>query len=562
MGQPRVLDLFFWKMLQGIVSDSVELHVRQLDSKLCAIDGLEPSQHSQVVGWECEKATKAVAHHLSNALLAEDATKSTVADALQGLLVHYAKQHVGAVRLRIREHMQRVNALSKLNAAVGTGEFDVLVQEHEQSLCILVNYPPSELVSALAPRGARIGDLRGVFSPDMTGLIARPSCVRPSSFGVRASALARWLARNKSAVQDACVASINVMRQVIDLPDLHVAWCGVDLVSGVEDQRLRDALYGRPGRKGAVCATWRPPPHLDDGTEERALVLSCPERQETGVRVVRLLAILTSEARLGLLPPRAMAASSLLPVLIRFTAETPYSYGQVVDMKLRPLQEVQNCPLWPDHVVGRKRPHSPRECERETPSPPPLPAQPAAAPPSATPPPLNYAVTPALERDHCILVALSMTLKRAADGRGWAGTDGAISTYRLIAREHLRQFTDASLRQVFQSIVLKLIEMLGEEAPRGSLAWNKTRRQPENRVVGLQFTEEGRAALQRKADWTIEQMRNNGPAYESEWHCSRSARFAARARATKGQRPPQEARQAKRQCPLERESREAGPTNA
>jgi len=545
-GRPQRMDPYFWKMLETTVRDSVSDYVTRLDGALCQTRGNDQSQFTRAADEAMERVRRAVAHHVSSALLSTKTTTSTLVELLDRLRTGFATAHVTLAKESIREQIRGVRALSLLVAAT-PDELDQRLQELDSQLTTLLFSVPLELQEQFAQRGVCVQDLTMVFVRQNSGFVQAPSTVPPPSLAVRAAVLSRWLRRSRDAVAEACVAAMASLRRALDLPPLAPEWGGNLVLCQAEDQRVRRA---KPG----AHVPWKPPAHLGDGAEPRVLVDE-GHSHHYALRLHRFFSVLLQQARLGLLPTRTVRADVMLPIVARFTAEGEVAYGQVVDMKLRPLGRHVSLP-WPEGLqhgtANRKRTHAPSPTPSDEVLEQPLavlrpaPVMAAAAPPVIAPAgavvpvamvvpamPVMGRVPAKFLRDHAILHALCLCLKPQCKSSSIrVSLDEVAAVCRGVAPVFTDQ-TDQSMKQACRYVCDQVIKKAKEHAAKTghmyTIEYNSTRdRHTDGRVGGVMAEGPGVAFLFQFTGWVVNQMRFNGDSFD--WHVSRS--MASRAAST------------------------------
>ena len=505
-GQTKLLDLYFYKMIATEVEDGLSAHVKALDIAMCRIRGLEALQTTLNNNSACERAVKVITHKLSRLLLDRKACANDMINALLEIRANYVADHVESVKVHLNEQMIQLQQMVQLVDASRRGNLEDVIDEHEHAVHVLVNFPPREFQRSLDRSGVSLSALRGAFVAEATGLVESVCRFLPPSGASRCAALEFWLKRHGNAVFTACVNAINSIYLVVNAPYTDAVWSGINIVSSAADPLFRKTLSHDEWSDLPVVK------HLDDklGTQ-RMLVQSAGEEQFSGLRVARLVDVLIQQVRLGLLPPCTLCAQSVLPALVRLTADTSVEIGMLVDMQLNPIASKNDCNAWPSKVQYGKRSISP--CDEEMLLPPTLP------PPIAPPPQQPRSVPDELKRDHAMLTSLLTLLN---DDRTFSiGNEVLMRTFRALAPTW--SGSDAELRQVAAFVVKRLISLAN--APTEDVAYH-TRTNHLRRVVGLCFTNNGRDALRHHIAACLSGI--EGTSAHNVWQPTRKSRSAAK----------------------------------
>jgi hypothetical protein len=525
-GEMQRVDPHFWKLFENAVRDSVHAYVDSLDSALLKLKGCEAGQAAQATENAMGGVRRATAHRLANALLDRTTTAATMVELLVSMRNGWLPQHVAAAKARMRDSIRRVLALARVVASADDKLEEALQVEESELRALFADLPP-ELRDELQQRKISILEIGTVFAPNHNGLVQHCANVPPPSFAVRASVLARWMARCSDSVSEACVSVIAMMRRAADLPPLSPEWASV---------QLSPASRGGP-LHSERAVEWLPPTHLDaqgSGSETRTLTADATHHY-TGLRVARLFAVLLQQARLGLLPAVTIKASLLVPIVARVASEGQSNYGQHVEARLRPV--AMRCEhAWPEdrgHLGKRRAPpaslHStalaaPAE-EQRPPQQPRLAAEPTAA--------SRGSVPPELLRDHGILHGIALCLQshmRASSMR--ISLNDVLASVRSVA-PMFQSHGDASLRQAVRWVCCEVIKranaQVAEEGGSGlTMEFSSDRdRLASGHVGGIVCQGDGIAYLFKYVTWCVNQMRFNGAAFCSVWHVSRSAQSKA-----------------------------------
>ena len=540
-GHKHTIDPFFWKMLQVILRDSMIAYLNQLDSSLCNVLGLEPSQTSPLVSREMDAVRRSTWFHLSALLLKPTTSRDLVIELVEKLRDENVPAHIDALKHRLREQAKGVRALLSL-ASASEDELESVLQTTDHDLTMLVACPPKELMLALTSRGIDFAELTSVYA-NSNGLVQGSSQVMPPSVGVRADVVSRWLERHKEGVSECCVACLTVLRRQADhsSTDHHsyYSWSGVELCQAdTSDRRTKQACEG-PGKPlPFTVQPWIAPAHLQmaDAPSKRVVIHTSPTNSTMCVRCCRFFEILRQQAYLGLLPAMTWRANALVPVASRAISETARTWSLHVFRHNLDREDV---------VVKRRR---------STPSPTPVQgmvvaptvaavaaasssadnmmqgpivAQPVAEKPASC-------VHPKLLRDHAILNSLCMCLNDALQTPGnirVSPTD-IVASIRSRAPA-LASSTDHSLRQAVAHVCQKIIQRAHEKMRVDSIEQlhvaysNERDRKSDGKVGGVVASKEGGTYLQRFALTTVHAMAFNSPKFLEKWMPSRSAQARA-----------------------------------
>lgn len=342
----RRIDPYFWKMLETSVRDSVVGYVARLDRACALLPGNDSSQTCDAVSSAMQRVSRGVGHTLSVALLKPDCTTASLLALLAKMRAEALSSHAELARAYMRDQLRGVRALALLASSAPDKLLERL-QEVDADLALLLSCMPAELEQQFQKHSVSVNDLAVVFVRTQTGgLVHVPSVVPPASLAVRTAVFSKWLARSRSAIAEACAVATNALRRALQRPDDAAEWVGGVVLCQTQDTRVHQA---RPDS----FLNWQPPAHIGDGNEPRVLLADATSGGHA-LRAARLFSLLMQQVRLGLLPPRTIRANLVLPIVARFTAEAEVAYGQLVDMRLRPLGEQVALPFV-DDARWRKR---------------------------------------------------------------------------------------------------------------------------------------------------------------------------------------------------------------
>lgn len=529
-GQARRLDPYFWKMVEALVRDSVSEYLARLDHSVQLLRGMDPLQHSASMNQIMDRVRRGVQHHLANALLQPGASQETVVALLLKAWSDLVPTQAKAMHEVLQSQIRGVRALSML-AAVRPERLDEKVQELDEPLAFLLSNTPEALEEQFTDRGLSLLELRTAFGVQSNGLLTTASAVPPPSVGVRAALLARWLEHHHEAVAQACVSALVPLKRALERPPDCASWASVELLAAHGSQgpepRVAHAAVG-------ATVLWHPPAHLGLMGATRAVVV--PPHSGSGLRIARFLGVLLAQARAGLLPPGALSASVLLPVVSRFTAEGEVAYGQVVDMRLRPLGALCGLP-WPE-AEGSALAGGARRAVAVRPLKSPTPSSEGSAPgvvavAAAVPGVLKGWVHPRLARDHAILDGLCRCLQhRVTESSLRVSLDDVIVQVRAHASS-LSDQSDSSLRQCVRHVCELVVRRATDQNDRCDqrplrMAYDSERdRSTNGKVGGVVCEGEGGVYLLQYAVWCVRQMRYNSAAFRDVWKETRSARSHA-----------------------------------
>jgi len=539
-GHTQRVDPYFWRLMEGMVRDSILDYVTHIDSAMTMFRGGEMGQNTEAMQLAMDGVRRATAHRLSNALLDRSTTAAGLVQLLTDMRDGWLSQHVSEAKARMARVLQGVRSLLRVVAAPDT-DLEQVLQEEEATLTELFSAIPIELQEQLTQRRISIVELAPVFSAQHNGLVHQCVNVPPASFAVRASVLSRWIKRCGSVVSEVCTSVIATLRRIVNLSPLAQEWSGVRLTLATP---YLAALRDHAGADRMV--RWVPPSHLGNRGEPRVIV-GDPNQHHTGLRVARLFSVLLDQARLGLLPAVTARASLLVPIVARFTSETEVSYERCVATKLRPVG-AQCEHEWPDAThtpTGKRRQHPCPEPSDEMVAlvqPAKVPARTAlvVATPVATGAKYNVGAVPSkLLRDHAILHALALCLKtRKGYHTLCIGLDEVIAQVRGIC-PMLQDQSDASLRQSVRWVANEVIRRAHSQAIKDGriglvMEFNSNRdRTNKGHVGGVVCQGDGISFLFEYVSWCVNQMRFNGDAFCGVWNASRSAQSKAAAMAHK-----------------------------
>lgn len=528
-GSVQRMDPYLWKLLEGIVRESIQNYITQLDQLVTKLMGCEMGQTWQDTETAMEGVRRATAHHLSTALLQRSTNVESLVRLLGELRNTWLAREVAQAKTRMRRSINRVRALSRVVAAPDQ-KLDEVLQEEESDLRDLFAEFPVELEDALKSQRVSILEIGPVFAPQRSGLVQSSSCVPPASFAVRASVLSRWLNRHGTQVAEACVAAIAMLRRTVDMPHWSTEWSGVQLAATAPtDPRTR-------GCSSESMVAWHAPSHLACSDVPRAIIVDSSTNPCAGLRVARMFAVLMDQARLGLLPPVTLRADLVVPIVARFASEGMVNYRQLVDMHLRPI--AARCETrWPEDntTLGKRRivpsPVPPEEpCTAIVPAAPAVPVQ--AVPVQAVPVQHIGSVPAKLLRDHCILHGFALCLQAVRHTSSVRiSLDGIVRSVRGISPALATQ-SDSSLRQAVRWVCCEAIKRAHAQAAEGGVAlamgFSSERCRAHNGHVGGVVCEGAAVSyLYRYVTWVVNQMRFDGERFCAVWRASRSSQSKA-----------------------------------
>ena len=531
-GRVQRMDPYFWKLLEGIVRESVQNYITQLDQIVTKLMGCEVGQTWPDTESAMEGIRRATAHHLSTALLQRSTTVASLVRLLAELRDTWLAREVAQAKARMRRSIERVRALSRVVAAPDQ-KLEEVLQEEEPDLRDLFAEFPVELADSLKSQRVSILEIGPVFAPQRNGLVQSSSSVPPASFAVRASVLSRWLNRYGTQVAEACVAVIAMMRRTVDLPHWSPEWSGVQLATTTPtDPRTQGCT-----RDSMVA--WNAPSHLACNDVPRVVVVDRSTSPYTGLRVARMFGVLLDHARLGLLPSVTLRADLVVPIVARFGSEGMVNYGQLVDMQLRPVAaRCEN--LWPEDktTLGKRRkvpsPVPPEETCAAIVPPAPAPVAPVvqAVPVQVAPVEHLGSVPAKLLRDHCILHGFALCLQAVRHSSSVRiPLDEILRSVRGVSPALATQ-SDPSLRQAVRWACCETIRRAHAQATEGGVAltmgFSSERDRAHNGHVGGVVCEGAAVSyLFRYVTWIVNQMRFDGERFCNVWRASRSSQSKA-----------------------------------
>lgn len=517
----RCIDPYFWRVLETRVRSSIEEHVWAVEAALASLPGLASGQLGGDASATADSACRLIVQRIGPALLAKESCTGALVAIIEQLATEMLPAAVLEAKRTAHDDMRCVRALSTL-AATKQDALEEKIQELDVTLASLAQRPPAPLVRQFSERGFSFEELRAAFPPNSQGIVS--SVVPPTSIGVRASIVACWLQNYGPVVQEACAAAAAVLQRTANRPVHLTSWSDVEL---------------RAPRAGGEEVPWPLVAHLSaqervSVASDRVLAIARPEG--SALRVARLLSTLLQEVNMGLMPTGVVHQSAIAPILARVRAEREVELGACIARELKPIGKRVGV-TWPSGSDGAGP-------EAAAATDVPAFAQSEVAAPIHRAAPLGQTalgkakavetrMPPSLLRDHAILKALFRCL---IERRGFGpvlhvALNDVVAKVRALSTVLAAQ-TEASLVQSSRWVCTKVIERAtarmeqaghtGDVRYQTGRVWNGT-----SKMGGVVADALGAQRLIEFVQHCMTQMQENGAAFATQWHTSRSARSRA-----------------------------------
>ena len=518
----RRMDPYFFRVLQDVVSKSMQHYLDNLDSALCSLGSSAPLQETFATNQSMRKMIRSLVFHMTNALLRKETSKDDLCNVVSSACNGVVQDHVGKVKQHLKRQVAGLRSLGRL-AACRDADLDSCLQDEQVLVAELCSDPPPELIEQLKSRRINFSELNDIFCSSATSLISTQ--VAPASFAVRASTLSRFLSLHRDAIAEVCVSTITTLQRVADIPVHSDEWCNVTLCLTSEAVPFDSDHVAR----------WTSPSHLGKMGPNR-VVVAAKTCSQIGTRSSRLVAVLKQQIRLGLLPAATFTSSAILPIVSRIAAEADVAYACTVDQSIRPvaakhgLEWPEDAPSKRHHTTAAEQPvwNAPRAPERVVQPPKPQHSQSLDI----------FKVPEALERDFLILSGFCLMLQEKRQTvNATFSLDDIVAAVRMQSRTLAAQ-KDASLRQAVVWVINKVIDQCTSQAPmsQNSCKFSSTRdRASGGKIGGVICYGTGSEHLYQYVLWCINEMRYNGDEFLKTWRLSRSSRAKAIQAVKRGQ---------------------------
>ena len=506
-------DPFFLRTIERAIERSLESFVVTLDLTCTSLAGLEPDQTRQSVLEDVMRVRCHATHEIMNVMRTPGSTDSDIVTRLRALENSYSAKYITKHKESLKSSLVGVAALAKIaNAALERGDMNDVMQINYASAREACLNTPRHLEEQLAIVGLSLSVIRACFSASCTFVGASSL---PPPWAKLVDIVHEFFLYDKTAADfsAACNAALAEMRNdVLQSVESNV-WSGVEL-------ELVSSVCARGGNCGGTFDTVQAlhsPDHRGGSTGMAVVAVNATHRR--ALRVVRFMRTLLSCAECGYFSPRCVKSSILLSSVARFNTENRFVVNEVAESLLRPLEDVigAQCPLI------RQEPSSspistPRlaTCRRSV-----IPTT------AVTGNVISTTTTPhvsfRLERDYNIVLAFLQLVS--------SGTPTVLMKHlRNLMMQTGRYFYKHAQRSVEQSVVHVVKKCLrlahASSFVEGVMEYERgTGGQNGGGLVRLDVS--GATSLRHFLNATVRKMQTGDPAYDKEWHVSRTSRNRA-----------------------------------